>query len=356
MASEKNDNGKWAKGFAQVAGKAAAPNILVVGSSVMDQVMIVDRLGKPGETVPAGDPDYGFGGKGANQAVAAALSGAKVSMVSCVGNDSEGEKTIANFVKHGIDVSGVEKSPTRATGLAPIFIDRNSRQNQIYVSLGANEEISPQMVDQALAKGPKPDAIIMQCEMPIETVYHTVARAKEQGITTLLNVAPAREVELDKLAGLNYLVVNENEAERVSGKKVVIDANSDDPLVKQKAKEAMVDNAIGAAKHILENSSIRNVIVTLGSLGVVLVNRQRTTIKEPYNVNVVDTSGAGDAWLGSFTAFLAQGMDEAKAMEHANLFAGLSTEKPGTQKSYPNAAEFTAAVQEHQLGANGQVR
>lgn len=332
------------------------PNIMVVGSSVMDQVMIADRLAVPGETVPAGDPEYGFGGKGANQAVAARMNGVSVAMVSCVGDDPDGKRTIANYQELGIDTTSVAISPSRKTGLAPIFVDPKARQNMIYVSLGANNEISPELVDEALVKGPKPDSIILQCEMPIETVYHTIRRAKEEGIPSILNVAPQREVDLARLDGLNYLVVNETEAEKVSGMPVVVEimpGDSDD-VVQQKKKQ-IADNAIAAAKDILDRSTVGNVIVTLGASGVVLVNRQRTLIKEPFKVNAVDPSGAGDAWLGCFSASIAQGRSDEDAMVRANLFAGLSTEKPGTQKSYPSLDIFTAAVNER-IGATTQIR
>jgi ribokinase len=293
----------------------------------MDLIFRADHFPAAGETIMGKVFDLGYGGKGANQAVAAEKSGdVNVAMVSCVGDDLFGDGTIRNFQDLGINADHVHKVPGASTGAAAILVDDNSGQNQIIVTLGANNELSPKLADAALART-KPDCIVMQCEMPLETVYHTVRHAKEHKIPTLLNVAPAQPVDLKRLDGLSYLIVNETEAKTISGIEVT-DAKS----------------ATAAAKKLLGESTIGKVIVTLGEKGAILIGRKESLTAEPFKVTPIDTTGAGDAWIGCFTSSIAQGIGEQDAMDRANLYAAMSTEKVGTQKSFPDIKAFNKAL------------
>src|SRR6202158_1410415 len=195
---------------------AKIPRIAVVGSANIDLVTFADRFPKPGETIFGQKFDLGFGGKGANQAVAAKLCGASVFMVARVGSDLFGPATIENFKKLGIDATHVKQVPGVSSGVAPIFVEPNG-QNRILVVKGANDELKGADVDSAANLLKAVDCIVLQFEIPLETVYYTVAFARKHSIRCILNPAPGQSVEMRALTDLDYFVPNESEAETITG-------------------------------------------------------------------------------------------------------------------------------------------
>jgi ribokinase len=301
------------------------PRIAVVGSANIDLTTFTDRFPKPGETIFGQKFDLGFGGKGANQAVAARLCGADVFMVARVGADLFGPATIDNFKKLGIDATHVKQVEGLSSGVAPIFVEPNG-QNRILVVKGANDAITPAGVDEAAEALKACDCIVLQFEIPLETVYYTVSFARRHGIRCIVNPAPAQPVEMNALAGLDYFVPNESEAETITGLAV---RNLDD------ARQC-------SAK--LLSGKIRRVIITLGAKGALLAGENLSDHVPPFALPTIDSTGAGDAFIGSFAVFLAEGQPELEAVRRANLYAGLSTTGIGTQKSFYDRARFDAEL------------
>src|SRR5580658_3343000 len=233
---------------------AKRPRIVVIGSANVDLTTFTDRFPKPGETIFGQKFDLGFGGKGANQAVAARLCGAEVFMVARVGSDLFGPATIENFKKLGIDATHVKQVEGLSSGVAPIFVDP-SGQNRILVVKGANDALKPADVDAAAETLKTADCIVLQFEIPVETVYYTMQFARKHGIRCILNPAPAQPVDLSALKGLDYFVPNETEAETVTGLPV-----------------KSVDDARRCAGKLVAGG-IRRVILTLGANGSLLANR-----------------------------------------------------------------------------------
>jgi len=301
---------------------AKRPRIAVVGSANIDMTTFGSRFPKPGETIFADKFDLGFGGKGANQAVAARLCGADVFMVARVGTDLFGPATIENFRKQGIDTTHVKQVEGLSSGVAPIFVEPNG-QNRILVVKGANDALKPADVDAAAETLKSADCIVLQFEIPLETVYYTIAFARKHDIRCILNPAPAQAVDLASLNNLDYFVPNESEAEAITGLPV-----------------KNLDDAKKCAARLLA-SGIRRVIITLGSQGSLLASDGSEHVA-PFAVKSVDSTGAGDAFIGSFAVFLAEGVPEKEAVRRANLYAGLSTTGVGTQKSFYDRARFDA--------------
>ncbi len=291
-----------------------APHIAVVGSANIDLTTLTDDFPRPGETIFGREFHLGFGGKGANQAVAARLCGAEVSMVARVGDDLFGPATIRNFTALGIDCSRVLVTPGVSSGVAPIFVD-SSGQNRILVVKGANDRLLPSDVDAAADLLRRADCIVLQLEIPLETVYYTLRFARSHGIRAILNPAPGQPIDLAEAANADYIIPNETEAEALSGMRV-----------------RSLDEARSCAQWLL--------VVTLGAGGALCAGPDSPGHVAPFAVDPVDTSGAGDAFIGSFACFLASGCPEAEAIARANLYAALSTLGVGTQKSFVALERF----------------
>ena len=297
------------------------PHIAVVGSANIDLVTFTDQMPRPGETIFGREFDLGFGGKGANQAVAARLCGARVSMIARVGDDLFGPATISDYQARGIDARRVLVTPGVSSGVAPIFVD-SSGQNRILVVKGANDRLLPADVDAAGAVLREADCIVMQLEIPLETVYYTLRFARAHGIRTILNPAPGQPVSLGEISNADYVIPNETEAEALGGMPV-----------------RNLEEARACAEGLLQRG-LRRVIVTLGENGALLVGKDGSRHVAPYRVQPIDTTGAGDAFIGSFACFLAGGCEEAEAIARANLYAALSTLAVGTQKSFVTRERF----------------
>jgi len=299
------------------------PRIAVIGSANIDLVTFTDRFPKPGETIFGDKFDLGFGGKGANQAVASRLCGAEVFMVARVGSDLFGPATIQNFKSQGIDTTHVRQIEGVSSGVAPIFVEPNG-QNRIYVVKGANDLLKPADVDAAADLLRTVDCMVLQFEIPLETVYHCVSFAAKNGIRCIVNPAPAQAIDLSALAGLDYFVPNESEAETITGLPV-----------------RNVDDARECAEKLL-SGGVKRVIVTLGANGALLAGREGMEHIPAFSVKSIDSTGAGDAFIGSFAVFLGEGLPERDAIRRANLYAGLSTTGVGTQKSFYDRARYDA--------------
>jgi ribokinase len=300
---------------------STSPRIAVVGSANVDLTTFSDRFPKPGETIFGDKFDLGFGGKGANQAVAARLCGADVFMVARVGDDLFGPATIANFQKLGIDTTHVRQLKGVSSGVAPIFVE-SSGQNRIIVVKGANDRLKPADIDEAADTLKTADCIVLQFEIPLPTVYYTIQFAHKHGIRCILNPAPAAPIDLHAVADLDYFVPNESEAETITGLPV-----------------RNLDDAKACAEKLLA-SGIKRVLITLGSNGSLLAGKDGMHHVTAFYMKSVDTTGAGDAFIGSFATFLAEGIPELVAAKRANLYAGLSTLGVGTQKSFYDRSRF----------------
>ena len=304
----------------------AAPRICVVGSANVDLTTFTDRFPSPGETIFGDRFDMGWGGKGANQAVAARLCGADVDMVARVGDDLFGPATIANFRAQGIGADHVRVVAGVSSGVAPIFVESNG-QNRIIVVKGANDRLLPADVDAAAPVIEGADCVVLQLEVPVETVYHTIALARRLGKRCILNPAPGLPLDVARIAAVDYFVPNESEAEAISGQPVRTIAEAE------------------ACARALVDQGLRRVIITLGDKGALLATGTGTEVVPAFSVEAKDTTGAGDAFIGSFAVFLAERGDEREAIARANLYAALSTTGVGTQKSFASRERFDSEWQ-----------
>ncbi len=302
---------------------AKRPRIAVIGSANIDLTTFSDRFPKAGETIFGQKFDLGFGGKGANQAVASRLCGAEVFMIARVGSDLFGPATIENFKKLGIDATHVKQIEGVSSGVAPIFVEPNG-QNRIFVVKGANDLLKPADVDAASDLLKTVDCMVLQFEIPLETVYYSVAFAHKNNIRCIVNPAPAQSLDLNALAGLDYFVPNESEAETITGIPV-----------------RNVDDAKKCAEKLL-SGGVKRVILTLGANGSLLAGREGMEHIPAFRVKSVDSTGAGDAFIGSFAVFLGEGLPEREAVRRANLYAALSTMSVGTQKSFYDRPRYDA--------------
>jgi len=302
---------------------AKRPRIAVIGSANIDLTTFSDRFPKAGETIFGQKFDLGFGGKGANQAVASRLCGADVFMVARVGSDLFGPATIENFKKLGIDATHVRQMEGVSSGVAPIFVEPNG-QNRILVVKGANDLLKPADVDAAANLLKTMDCMVLQFEIPLETVYYSVSFARKNNIRCVVNPAPAQPIDMSALVGLDYFVPNESEAESITGMPV-----------------RNVDDAKKCAKKLL-SGGVKRIILTLGANGSLLAGRDGMEHVAAFSVKSIDSTGAGDAFIGSFAVFLGEGLPEREAVRRANLYAGLSTTGVGTQKSFYDRARYDA--------------
>ncbi|WP_313615803.1 ribokinase [Agrobacterium sp.] len=299
----------------------------VVGSNMVDLITYVDRMPGPGETLEAPTFEMGCGGKGANQAVAAARLGADVMMVTRVGDDVFADNTIRNLKSFGVDTRHVGKVEGKSSGVAPIFVEQ-SGENSILIVKGANADLLPAEVDKAANDLKQCGLILMQMEVPVETVYHTIAFAAENGIETILNPAPAAaNLDPERIRQVTFLVPNESELALLSG----LPTDTDDDIVK-------------AARSLIARG-IRTVM--LGGRGARMITATEIVNIEPVKVTPKDTTGAGDAFIGSFARFYAETGDVVSSLKKASLYAAHSITRPGTQKAYASIEEFEAFCREH---------
>ncbi|MBZ2202161.1 ribokinase [Lentilactobacillus hilgardii] len=300
-------------------------DVLVIGSNMIDLISYIDRMPVEGETVEAPDFQMGFGGKGANQAVAAARLGSKVSFISMVGDDAFGQQQLDNFKNNHINITGVGVG-TKSSGAAPIFVDKSS-DNRILIIKGANNELTPEVLDKYADLIKNTKIIVLQQEIPLETNYHAIDLANQYHIPILLNPAPAnKDLDINHVTKVDFFSPNETELATLTG----MPTNDMDEIKK-------------AAHHMIK-LGVKNMLITLGSKGVLWVNESTSQLIKAIKVNAVDTTGAGDSFIGSFAHYYASGDDIPTAIKHANQYAAVTVTRRGTQKSYPTADELSLLV------------
>ena len=255
-------------------------------------------------------------------------------MVAKVGDDLFGQATRENFASFGIDTSHVQVVPDAPTGAAPILVEPNG-QNRIIVVKGANDRLMPADVDAAAAELRNVDAIILQFEIPLQTIYHAIRFARAHDIRCIVNPAPAVPADLAELTGADLFIPNESEAEQLAGQSVRSE-----------------EDAVACAATLL-GRGFRRVVITLGANGSLVADATGHLHIPAFPVACMDTSGAGDAFIGSLAVFLAEGVNEREALTRANLYAALSTTRAGTQKSFMRRPDFETEWGRRQKGAVG---
>jgi ribokinase len=291
-------------------------SIAVVGSLNMDLVIRSPRIPRPGETIIGGDLHIVPGGKGANQAVAAARLGARVSMVGRMGQDAFADPLLESLAADGVDRTFVVRDGGAATGVALIVVD-DSGENSIVVSSGANMRLSAADIMAAEAAIAAADLLILQLEVPLESVMRSAELARAHGAQVLLNPAPARPLPARLLSMVDVLVPNESEAALLTG----LPADADGEAAK-------------AAKALL-GSGVEAVILTLGERGALAAREGETEFAPAFAVQPVDTTAAGDAFVAGLAVALAEGKGLREAVRWGNAAGGLATTKLGAQPSLP---------------------
>lgn len=296
------------------------PWLTVVGSTMIDQIAYAERMPERGETVIGDRFAQGFGGKGANQAVMARLMGAQVAMVNAVGEDSYGAETIANFESFGIDTTYVRREPG-SSGVAPIWVEPDG-SNRIIVIPGANHGLLPEHGAAAVAEQARVDAVIGQFEIGQAVTTAAFRAARERGAVTLLNPAPAAAVSAELASVTDWLIPNEYEFATIATAAGLSD-DVEDPT---------------ALAAFAEGLGVR-LLVTLGERGAAIVGADGAVrhVETP-TVEAVDTTGAGDAFVGAFAFGLASGRSEDAAARLGCAIAAESVLRPGTQMSFPEHA------------------
>jgi len=295
--------------------------VSVVGAANIDLISYVPRLPRVGETLHGSSFQMGYGGKGANQAVMAAKLGAEVTMVCKLGRDIFGEGTLENFRSLGVDTTHVSFTDEAFSGVAPIAVDPDGR-NSIIIVTGANDLLSVDDLERARSAIAASDVLICQLELPVETSLAALRIAREEGVRTIFNPAPAREKLPEELYRLSaVLCPNEPETELLTG---------------TPAGEA-------AARELLARGP-GSIVLTLGERGCLVVEGETAVELTVEQVHAVDTTGAGDAFVGALATFLAAELPLADAADRANAIAARSVQSRGTQTSFPSAADLPAGL------------
>lgn len=305
------------------------PRILVVGSSNTDMIARVPRIPQPGETILGGEFITAAGGKGANQAVAAARAGGEVTFIARVGKDMFGERALAGFARDRIKVRFIQRDSRRPSGVALIFVSE-SGENSIAVAPGANAQLSPADVKRAETEFKRADVLLTQLETPLPAVIAAVKLAASNRVLTILNPAPARALPDNLLKHVSILTPNENEAELLTGITVTSE-----------------NSGIRAAAKLLARG-IKTVIITLGSKGALVASEESSCIVPGFKVKPVDTTAAGDVFNGALALALAEGFDLRAAVRFANAAAAISVTRMGAQPSAPTRKEILALLNRRQ--------
>lgn len=291
-----------------------------MGSCNTDMVINMERLPLPGETLLGGKFFMNPGGKGANQAVAAARLGGKVLFIAKVGNDPFGVRAVDQYKAEGINTKHVVVDKEHPSGVALILVDAHG-ENSIAVASGANAHLMPQDIDNARGAIEDGDILLMQLETPLETVEHAALLAKQLGKKVILNPAPAHPLPESLLRNLYMLIANETEAEFISGTKI-----SD-------------MDSVARAADIICGKGVENVVITLGSKGAFVKERGAYHQVQGLKVKAVDATAAGDTFCGALCVALAEGRSITEAVEFANRAAAITVTRMGAQSSLPYRRE-----------------
>jgi ribokinase len=301
--------------------------IVVIGSSNVDLIMKMEHLPEKGETVTGAEFMQVYGGKGANQAVAAARAGGNVAFVSCVGEDAYTPQMVLNYKNDGIDTQFVFHEKGIASGYALIMIDK-SGENIISVAAEANQRLLPEKIDAASEVFDNAALILMQFETPEETIKYVIDLANEKGIPVMWNVAPAKTFDFSYIPKVNILVLNEIEAGFLAGIKVKNESEA------EKAAE------------ILVKKGVEKVIITLGSKGAFVVTKNEKVSVPAFQVKAVDTTAAGDTFCGAFAVALVEGKSLKESLQFASAAAAISVTRMGAQPSAPTHKEIDGFLKE----------
>lgn len=302
------------------------PKICVVGACNLDLISYVPRLPRMGETLHGDKIHMGFGGKGANQAVMAAKLGGDVTMISKLGRDVFGEDTLKNFQSLGVDTQHVHFTDQAFSGVAPCAVDPEGR-NAIIIVTGANDLLTEEEIEAARTAIAAASILVCQLEIPLDISLAALRIAREEGVRTIFNPAPARPEIPEEFYRLSDIFCpNETETELLTGMAVHT------PEEAEEAARVLMDRGAGT------------VILTLGERGSLLVTRESSRHVLVDHVEAVDTTGAGDAFIGSLAYFLASGKTLPDAIERANRIAAISVQSPGTQTSFPGAGDLPPGV------------
>lgn len=297
--------------------------IYVVGSSNTDMVVKAEKLPSPGETVIGGDFLMNPGGKGANQAVAAARLGGQVYFVGKTGNDLFGKQAIQQFKRENIRIEHVATDPKLPSGVALINVDAHG-ENSISVAPGANAALTVTDVQHALSQLKKGDTVLIQLEIPVEVVHHVVRESEALGARVILNPAPAQPMPETTLGRLFLITPNETEAGLLTGIKVHDSASA------------------AKAAHQLRSTGCRNVVITMGPKGAYIKSDDHECIIPAIPVSAVDTTAAGDCFNGALAVALSEGQDLLSAARFAAKAAAISVTRMGAQSSLPTRKELEA--------------
>lgn len=300
--------------------------IVVIGSSNVDLLMKMDRLPEKGETVTDAIFMQVYGGKGANQAVAAARAGGNVAFVNCVGEDAYTPQMVQNYKDDGIDSSFVFHEKNMTSGHALIMIGGEG-MNYLSVAPGANYLLTPEKIDEAMPVIDEAAMIVLQYEIPEKTIKYVIDLANSKNIPVLWNFAPARNFDPGYIPKINILVLNEVEAGFLAGIPVINQADA------EKAAE------------ILVKRGVEKVIITLGSQGACIVTKDEKFSVPSYNVDAVDTTAAGDTFCGSFAVALVEGKSLKESLQFASAAAAISVTRLGAQPSAPKRNEIDAFIE-----------
>ncbi|WP_407290090.1 ribokinase [Raoultella planticola] len=293
-----------------------AGKLVVLGSINADHILNLESFPTPGETVTGHHYQVAFGGKGANQAVAAGRSGADIAFIACTGDDDIGERVRRQLQSDGIDVAPVRAVKDQSTGVALIFVNAEG-ENVIGIHAGANAALSVEQVEAEKARIADAQALLMQLESPLESVLAAAKIAHQHQTTVVLNPAPARELSDELLALVDIITPNETEAEKLTGIRVEND-----------------DDAANAAR-VLHDKGIGIVMITLGSRGVWVSHEGQGRRVPGFKVQAIDTIAAGDTFNGAFVTALLEGIALDEAIRFAHAAAAIAVTRKGAQPSVP---------------------
>lgn len=300
--------------------------ILVLGSSNTDMIIRLDRIPRPGETILGGEFVTAAGGKGANQAVAAARAGGDVVFVARVGCDILGDQAVAGFKRDGIQVKHIVRDRSAPSGVALIFVARDG-ENSIAVASGANARLSPADVKKAATSFSRAGILLTQLEIPLETIQQAAEIAQRRGVRIILNPAPARSLPDELLRRVSILTPNETEAELLTGIRV-----------------RDIQTASRAAGALLRRG-VETVILTLGAKGAFAASPSGAQLVPGFKVKPIDTTAAGDVFNGALAVGLSEGKPVMDAVRFANAAAAISVTRLGAQPSAPSRREIESFLQ-----------